>query len=478
MIPRYTIGMLLTLLAVVAVPFGANRMWAWALMAIVVGIMLIAMALAGAVNPANLPVPWVRYRLPAIGYLAILAWTLVQASPLTPLFMHHPLWAEAASLLNRPLTGAISLDPSATLSAAARFTAYGGIFWLAMQFAGRDGRARLILWTVFLAAVINAAYGLVVEFSGTSTILWFTKWAYRDVVTGTFVNRNHFGTYLGLAIIIGLAFLIEELRRMSAGISLRTIEGLIRVSETVGPKFCCLLASFGILCLAAILTGSRGALSAIAVGIAAFLVGAAGSSRVSRDRVVRLGIVLAAAAMFGVALSGGIVVNRLSYTNASLQERLTLFEATADAIAQHPLTGTGPGTFASVFLANRPESLGMSHVDYDHAHNTYLQVALESGLPALVVLVLMAVYGILVFKRGVRTRRHNDLIPAIGIGATTLVATHALFDFSLEIPAVAATYLAIAGVSYAQSFNHADRTKPTGRLPQRRPALEDSPRQP
>ncbi len=468
MIPRYAFAALLALLAVVAVPFGANRTWAWALMTLVVGIMLISMALAGAVNPATVPVPWKRYRIPAIGYLVVLVWTLVQASTLTPDFLHHPLWVEASALLNRPVAGAISLDPPATLSEATRFVAYGGIFWLAMQFAGRDGRARVILWTLLLAATANAIYGLIVQFSGSNTILWFAKWSYRDVVTGTFVNRNHFATYLGLAAVVCLAFLIEELRRMSAGISLRTVEGLIRVSETVGLKFCVLAAVLGVLGLSIILTGSRGALSAIAVGIAALLGGIALSSRVSGDRVLQFGIVLAAAGVIGVALSGGLVIERLSHTAGGLHERLTLFGATADAIAERPIAGTGPGTFADVFLGHRPESFGASPDEYDHAHNTYLEVALESGIPALVVLLLITAYGVTVFVRGVRTRQRNDLLPAIGIGATALVATHALFDFSIEIPAVAATYLAIAGVAYAQSFSHAERV-----VTSRRSASED-----
>lgn len=463
MILKAVFAILMAVLALVAVPFGANRLWAWALLAVTVGVLLIATAAVAAVNPAALPVPWRNYRLPAVGYFAVLAWTLIQASTITPAVLHHPLWAEAAAVLGRPLEGAISLDPAETLSEATRFLAYGGVFWLAMQFGGRDGRARAMLWVIVVAVAANAAYGLLVHASGARSVLWFPKWAYQNVVTGTFVNRNHFATYLGLALVVAMTFLIEELRRVSAGISLRTIAGLVRVSEAMSAKLFVLVGLVALLGTAAILTGSRGGIAAIGAGLAALLAGIALSSKVSGGRVARLGIVLACGALLALLVSGEILVQRLQ-GGEGIHERLALYGATAEAVADAPVMGTGPGTFADLFMAYRPESIGVTRLRlwYDHAHNTYLEVALESGLPTLAVLLLMAAHALRVYARGARARRHNDLLPAIGIGATALVAFHALFDFSLEIPAVAVTYLAIAGIAYAQSFGHAERTASSG----------------
>ncbi len=481
MIPRAAFVVLMVLVASAAVPLGANRMWAWALMAIVVGVLMIAMALAMAANPAAAPMPWRNYRVPAIGYLLVLVWTLVQASTATPAALHHPLWADAEAILGTPLVGAISLDPPETLSEATRFIAYGGIFWLAMQFACRDGRARTMLWVIVLAITANAAYGLLVQISGTNTILWFDKWAYPNVVTGTFVNRNHFATYLGLGLIVTLTFLIEEMRRIAAGVSLRTFGGLVEVSESLTLRFYLLSGLVGLLVLAALMTGSRGGLAAIAAGVAALLGGIALSTLVSGGRVARLGLALAAGAGLALLLSGEIVVER-AYHGDGATERAGLYAATARAVAERPLLGTGPGTYGEAFLAYRPHDIGVSRLRlwYDHAHNTYLEVAFESGIPALIVLLLMAGWVLVVLARGARTRRHNDLLPAVGIGATALVAVHALFDFSIEIPAVAATYLAILGIAYAQAFNHAERTEgPANRNgPDSRAGPDGTPRPP
>ena len=90
---------------------------------------------------------------------------------MTPAAWHHPLWAEAAAVLDRPIAGTISLDPGATITAAMRFATYGAIFWIALQ-GGRDrDRARSALWLMVLAGFAYSVYGLFVDFSGADSIL-------------------------------------------------------------------------------------------------------------------------------------------------------------------------------------------------------------------------------------------------------------------------------------------------------------------
>lgn len=457
MIPRLVFILLLGILALIAVPFGANRQWAWALVAVLVGVMLLAMALSVAVNPASAPVAWSRYRVLAGGFLLVLAWMLLQAAPWTPAALHHPLWAEAARTLGRPVAGAIALDPPAALSEAVKFATYGGIFWLAMQFSARDRRARLLLWVVLLAVFVNAAYGLVVQFTGAETILWFKRWAYATLLSGTFVNRNHFATYAGIGIVIGFGFLLEELRRIASGVSLRTIDGLIRMSEAVDLRLYSLLAILGVLGLAVILTGSRAALAVIACGLFCTMACAALSAQVTARRVVRLGLVLAAVGIVAVAISGQVVVERLEAASRNASDRMEVYKATARAIADRPILGVGGGSFENVFFAYRPAVLGATNEFYDHVHNTYLEFAIEHGVPALLIVLVMGAIVFARFFRGVASRHRNDLVPATGAGVTTVVALHAMLDFSLEIPAVAVTCLAVLGACYAQSFAHADR---------------------
>jgi hypothetical protein len=48
-------------------------------------------------------------------------------------------------------------------------------------------------------------------------------------------------------------------------------------------------------------------------------------------------------------------------------------------------------------------------------------------------------------------RQRQWIFPALGLAASTLVAVHAMMDFSLQIPAVAMCSAAIMGIACAQS---------------------------
>jgi O-antigen ligase len=88
---------------------------------------------------------------------------------------------------------------------------------------------------------------------------------------------------------------------------------------------------------------------------------------------------------------------------------------------------------------------------YDKAHNTYLEDALEIGIPATALLLLSL--GIVLCRcvRGLARRNSGRMLAAIGAGAATLVGVHSLVDFSLQMPAVAVTFLMTLGLAAAQS---------------------------
>ena len=57
-------------------------------------------------------------------------------------------------------------------------------------------------------------------------------------------------------------------------------------------------------------------------------------------------------------------------------------------------------------------------------------------------------------------RRAGAIAPALGLSSTVLVAVHSLADFSLQIPAVAATYALIMGVATVRSLDRTPRPPP------------------
>ena len=110
---------------------------------------------------------------------------------------------------------------------------------------------------------------------------------------------------------------------------------------------------------------------------------------------------------------------------------------------------TGLGTFASAYRVYRSGRIGPN---VERAHNDYLEMTLELGIPAAACFFAALGTLVLVCAFGVFTRRRDAELPAAGAASCTLVGAHAFVDFSLQIPAVAATFALVLGVATAQSW--------------------------
>ena len=98
----------------------------------------------------------------------------------------------------------------------------------------------------------------------------------------------------------------------------------------------------------------------------------------------------------------------------------------------------------------RDRSVGVVGI-WSQAHDTYLEIF--QGLGLVFGAMLLACVAIFAWRcvRGA-TQRHQDVIaPAIAVGVTGVVATHALVDFSLQIQAVALTFATLLGAGVAQA---------------------------
>lgn len=446
---------LLTVVVLAPLPFASNRPWSWTALSLAVGLLLVLWSLAAWRDHGAIAVSWRRIWPLVVMFAAVIAWIAVQASPWTPAAWHHPLWAEASAALGVPLDGAISIDPEMTLVALMRLLAYAGVFWLALQLGRDEKRARMVLWTVAWTGVAYSVYGLVIEFGGYNTILWYERWAYEDSVTSTFVNRNSFATFAGMTVLAVLGLLYEEIRK-GAGGDLLELPGLRWVLEHVPGRFGMLLLMAVTIGSALLLTDSRGGLVSFVTGT--FVLGVSIVSFPRSGPLAKFVVIagFAAFALGTLALSGGVVLERLSFTAVADEERLAVFSRVSQEIVDDPWIGTGYGTFESAFPMIRDLSI-KSHVKFDKAHNSYLEFAYEVGIPAFAV--MMGLFGGITALciGGVWFRRRGRIFPCVGVAALALVGTHALFDFSVQMPAVAVMFCLILGIASAQSLNHGVR---------------------
>ena len=434
------------LLAPVAI--GAVPRWAWCALSLLTGVLLAIVgwrSLTGALPVVSARRIW----LPLLSFSLVLAWALLQAAPITPVEWHHPIWKKAAQALEVDLAGAVSLNPDETVDGAIRLATYAGIFYIALTL-GRDAtNADRILRAVALGTGIHAAYGLVAFLSGTETILWFAKTSYRGDLTGTFVNRNSYATFAGLGLLCCLAVIGSELRRARAGQVLRAERWRPALDYLAGPALPYIGAAF-LLGTSLFLSHSRAGLASTLAGSAVLGFAYHAAAARSWRHTLRFGALFAGLALLLVGIGRTGTLSRILHSAEDAPNRLRVFETTISGIADRPLLGTGLGTFPDAFRLYRTEDIRDS---FHQAHNTFLELALELGIPgaSLFLLGLAALPYRCVL--GLLRRRRQLVFPCLGLAATSLAALHSLVDFSLQIPAIAALYALIMGVACSQSWS-------------------------
>jgi O-antigen ligase len=68
--------------------------------------------------------------------------------------------------------------------------------------------------------------------------------------------------------------------------------------------------------------------------------------------------------------------------------RLFIWERSLEMVADHPITGVGPGNFDHEYRQRLDPSVA-SNFWYQHAHNDFIEAAARSGIPGLVTFVLL-----------------------------------------------------------------------------------------
>lgn len=428
---------------------GAEYAWTWALQACIVGALLFAWSVKSATVRAPPPVT-VGMVWPIVALFGVaVTWATLQMSTITPVDWSHPLWLSSGTVLGKGLAGYPTVNPHLTGSAILRLLTYGGVFWLALQYGRRSSRAKQLFYSIALAGLAYGAYGLVIEFSGAEMILWYEKTAYRGNLTSTFVNRNSYATYAGLGLLCTTGLLIQLVGEANDEFDERA-ERLRRLVTKFSEGCWVLLVAWVVLATALLLTDSRGGILSTCIGLITLFVGLSVSRDISRHHAGIMAAIVLTGGIAFFSLSGGTVLQRLTETTLEGAIRPDIYGLTIEAISDRPWLGTGYGTFPEVFRIYRDESIGGI---VEKAHNTYLELALELGIPAALALLLAVVVVAMYCGVGIRRRRRDSIYPALGLAATVLVGTHSLVDFSLQIPAVAVTYSLILGAACAQSWS-------------------------
>jgi O-antigen ligase len=313
------------------------------------------------------------------------------------------------------------------------FLNYIIIYYLVIHTVHTRAELRQLVYLIIGIATFLSVFGFFKIF-GVNPFPW---WDYADLphhvrLTATFGNPDHLAGYMEMAIPLML--------------------GLLLFGHTGAKRFLLIYLTF-LLLTALLLTLSRGGWFGALIGLL-FMAACLLFDRYFKQKRLVLGLMAGTLAVALIVFASTPVVERiLTLTEhgvgPNLHDRMVVWGGTTDMIAQHPLLGTGPGTFAFAFTKHQHAGLT---TQFMMAHNDYLHFTSELGLILIGILVWML---IVLYKRGFKKLNNpSRLVRGTTIGAMsaiTALLVHSFFDFNLHIPSNALLFTVLSALVVAPS---------------------------
>ncbi len=338
------------------------------------------------------------------------------------------------------------------------------------------------LWRLGLVVVVNATvmtlFGVVHYYTSAERMVY---WVLRSAgaVFGPYINRNHFAFYVNICIGLGVGLLLalweaQTGKSTRPGVNspqpfqrLEVREALARVLNNPHILGVCLM-------LATMMGGvvfcqSRGGVVSRAAGALVgglLLVKTSGRWTKLFLPLLMLALVLPVVVWFGLEQ----VESRYSMVwkgDALQDDRWNIWSRTLSVAKDYPIWGTGYGTFRYVEpMARRLGDPDL--VDYEHAHNDYVEAFVEGGIVRLLLSLLIIVF---VYRLGMKAlqKAPDGQKKALVVGviwAFTTVVVHNIFDFGIHMPAnallatVVIAYLCALGSGQARDTASPQAGKP------------------
>lgn len=391
-------------------------------------------------------------------FVAVVIWIVVQNATWTPSSWHHPIWGMAVDALGKPIEGSISVNRDLTTLALMRLITAASVFWLALQLCRQASRAKQFLMAISVISCGYAVYGLISFVLASGPVYWFGHTPVRGFMTATFVNHNHYATYAGIGLVTMCGLILRLYRNEVTIVGGSLGYRIATIIEATGQSGAVLFGGAFLVFVALLLTGSRAGITATALAL--MFLGALWfvrhniiSHRIRKAKVAATLFVMLSLFVLGAAIIlafGDTFFGKITEGGVTDDNRITIYLITLRSIFDAPLLGYGYGTFMDVFPMFRDRSISVEDV-WEQAHNTYLEVFQGLGLVFGSMLVASVVLLVLKCCKGTTARRVGVATPAIAASVACLVGVHALVDFSLQVQAVALTFMAILGAGVAQS---------------------------
>ncbi|MCA0978720.1 O-antigen ligase family protein [Qipengyuania flava] len=371
---------------------------------------------------------WRKVQAPLMIFGAAALLVAIQLIPLPP-----SLWT---ALPGREIlkTAAVVIDEEQpwrplSISPAATFNALSSLIVPGLVLVLTAGLARVHHWrlvTLLLCLTLAGALFGLLQFSGAQIDHPLINDMPR-MISANFANRNHYALSLAIGCLLALVWAFEGEE--------------VRWKALVGVGVVVLLA------LMILATGSRMGMLTGLIGIALGLV-------IVRRRLLRefrrlpRKFAIAAVAVTVVLVAGAVLLS-ISLDRAASIERVLALDARDDLrtgatpivvnmLAQYFPVGTGFGTFDPAFRISEPNSF-LRPAYFNRAHNDWLEIALDGGLLALVLMVAALLWFV---RRSLAVWRWRDetgsKLGQLGSAIIFLIMLASIGDYPARTPMIMA----------------------------------------
>lgn len=379
---------------------------------------------------------------------------------LLPAQQEQPMIRDRQETLPFPTGSTLSLYPGATQLSLLQLLAVMALFFVVRHSLATPERLKRLAWVMVVNGCVMSIFALVQKVKDDNTIYGIPM---PGTVFGTFINRNHFSSYVNFCIFLGLGLFLSTMQRASGAYEISNTGQKMPVRYSISlwseilqhPQAVWLLIPITV-CITAVLASlSRGGILALGVGLVLAILAwqRRGGSRGIWWFLAIPALAFALLGWYGAAPT----VQRLDDDSLAHEGRFAIWRASFDAFRHFPITGTGFGTFQTVEPLFRPIGAEQTIV-HTHAHSEYVEALVEGGLirflltMALIWLVLRAGW------QSLNTRRRGSR-QALVLGAWAAcltLAVQSIGEFGIHVPAVAALLAVTAGYLVGVGGNQND----------------------
>ncbi|MGR6331254.1 O-antigen ligase family protein [Sphingomonas sp. XXL09] len=272
------------------------------------------------------------------------------------------------------------------------------------------------------------------------------------VISGSFANRNHYALFLALGCLLIPGWVFANGRRASW-----------RVPTGLG-----LLLLFSLMILA---TGSR---AGIGIGILAIVAAVVlawqdigRNLRRTRPWVrpaLITGIVTLVLAFVAISVAAdrATSISRIFAVDPGQDMRGKALPTVLSMISEYFPVGSGLGGFDPIFRMHEPFGL-LKLTYFNHAHNDFLEVALDAGLPGLVLMIAALGWWGWASARAWRRQAAPSLLSRSGSASVLLLILGSIIDYPLRTPMMMAVLMVAAVWLTGHSSDTHPSALPNGR---------------